>query len=247
MGYTDAKILFEHYLDRSGTDMWFGRRLVDLTEKYAAPLIEASKKIYLWNAARLMGGAAGTLPSGHSERFFSNAPGLPASHTPNQQISDEQYVAMGGFWGHVFYGGTVERTSQAWYRIELASTFQADKEWNFEPNTEMGISENPPAPMDLAPEWLPPILPGLPPWGRHHWRVYLPDEWGLALEHEGRAKSFTVKGIWKRVEWLLAMDRDCDGWDIGDILGEPRIIREYLPTNVDPTPYDSGEWVEHSG
>jgi hypothetical protein len=242
MGYPDAKIFLEHYLDRSGTDMWFGARLVRLVERDANSVIKGSKRAYLWGAAQLMRGEAGCLPSGYHERFLSNAEFIPSWYAPNpHRVSEELFIALGGFWLETFYGGEIKENNS----IRLVSTFRVIKGWNFQPNTEMGFSENPPAPVDLAPEWVFPVLPWIP-WKPHYWRVYFPDEWGLALEEEGRAKSFTVRGIWTRVEEGLAIDLDCDGWDIGDI-PELITIREYLPSSVDPTPYDSGEWFDHQG
>jgi hypothetical protein len=89
---------------------------------------------------------------------------------------------------------------------------------------------------------------------QHYWRVYFPDEWGLALEREGRAQSFTVRGLWTRVERFAIIDRNCDGWDLIDLwcfdLSSPcskrTVIQEYMPSSEDPTPYDSGEWIDYT-
>jgi hypothetical protein len=44
---------------------------------------------------------------------------------------------------------------------------------------------------------------------------------------------------------MLALDTDCNGWDVREIAEEPTIVREYLPTSIDPTFNDSGQWFEY--
>jgi len=43
-------------------------------------------------------------------------------------------------------------------------------------------------------------------------------------------------GWWAREEKLTAVDYNCDGWDFSDIVGEPEVVFENLPLNVDPSP-----------
>jgi hypothetical protein len=120
----------------------------------------------------------------------------------------------------------------------------------------MGLpGENPPARLGMSdwfgvPDWLPrPIIfpPGLFPViiPADPWNVYIPDEWGKALEKEGYAKSFWARGHWIRKEVFMAFDFNCNGWDVGDFLPKrPIITEELLPTSIDPatTPM-SYEWV----
>lgn len=105
------------------------------------------------------------------------------------------------------------------------------------------IPENPPAEFNIAdrigiPRWLPrPVMVHSPVWALleqllginisvapgNPWSVYIPDEWGYVLELEGYATPFLATGCWARNEELLAVDSNCDGWDLGDIVEGPKI------------------------
>jgi hypothetical protein len=256
IGWNDAAIFLDHYLDGTGDTMYFGSRLIRLIERDTASLIEESRTTYLSYAAQQMKGQAGLLPA-HDPKtysdFLSNATGIPTEYAPNPYpISEEVYIALGGIWFKKYYGGTVKKENHSTYRISLLTYFTIDKYWSFRPNMEMypdmdpdEIPENPPAefPRIGIPDWLPrpllfpPILPFpiilITP--ADPWSIYIPDEWGKALEDDGYAASFQVEGRWARYQELLAVDRNCDGWDVSDIVGSPIIIGEWLPTSVDPT------------
>ena len=73
VGWQDARIMFEHWLDGEGETMEFGSRLIRLIERDTAPLIEESRARYLSDAAQLMRGKAGRLPSRSYTSFLSNS------------------------------------------------------------------------------------------------------------------------------------------------------------------------------
>jgi hypothetical protein len=77
----------------------------------------------------------------------------------------------------------------------------------------------------------------------NYWSIYIPDEWGYKLEQQGYATPFLTKGRWAREEELLAVDRNCNGWDIDDIVEGPKITREWLPTSVSSSSSENQEWV----
>jgi hypothetical protein len=248
--------LFEHWLGRTGETMYLGSRLVRLIERDTGSLIKESRQIYLEDAAQLMRGRAGNLPRGYDEDFLSNARGIPTWYAIPYPISEEVFIALGGVWFKRHYRGTVKKENQSTYRISLWTEFAIDKEWTFAPNEEMGLTENPPPEFNLLdtiglPGWLPrPVLVHSPAWALlehllgariplsigNPWSVYIPDEWAYALEQDGYATPFLAKGRWAHQEEFRAVDRNCDGWDVSDIVGEPKIVHELLPTGVDPAP-----------
>jgi len=264
VGWRDTEVLFGHWLGGTGETMYFGSRLVELIERDTASLIEESRKHYLSVAAQQMNGEAGRMPPGHAERFLSNASGIPASYAPNPYpISTEVFIALGGVWFERYYEGTVREETPGKYRISLWTDFSIDKLWSFRPNREMypdldpsEIPENPPAEFNIAdrigiPHWLPrPVLVHSPVWALFEhllgaripiatgnpWSVYIPDEWGYAMEQDGYAAPFKVSGYWGRHEEFLAVDHNCDGWDLGDIVGKPKVTFEMLPLDDDPAP-----------
>jgi len=255
IGWNDAAIFLGHYLDATGETMYFGSGLVRLIERDAAHVIDNKRMEYLSGAARGMGGRAGILPwlSDDQTVFMSNTEGIPTWYASEvYPLSQEVWIALGGFWFDRSYGGKVEEKVQGTYHISLWTVFSVDKRWSFAPNVEMGMTENPPAEFNIAdrigiPGWLPRpyLLPPIFPFPiiipDNAWTLYIPDEWGQALEDDGYAASFWAKGTWARYEQFLAVDHNCDGWDVDDILGEPMIVSEILPTGVDPAPSMSYE------
>jgi hypothetical protein len=170
--------------------------------------------------------------------FLSNAPGIPESYAARvYPISEKTYIATGGFWLNRLYSGTVEERSEGRYHISLMTEFDVNKPYNFDvknveqypPDTDYeDIPLNPPAPFRIP---------------YTNWTVYFPDEWGKALEDEGYAVRFDAKGEWARKELLIAVDRNCDGWDLGDIESGPIIIKAWLPIGVNPSLSKSNVWV----
>ena len=199
-----------------------------------------------------------TDPQDDDTDFMSNTEGVPTWYAPEvYPLSQEAWIALGGFWLDRSYGGTVKKENQSMYHISLWTTFAVDKRWSFAPNIEMGMTENPPAEFNIAdrigvPDWLPRplLLPPIFPFPiiipDNAWTIYIPDEWGQALEDDGYAASYWARGRWARCEEFLAIDRNCNGWDVGDIVVEPMITRELLPTGVDPAPSMSYEWFYRS-
>ena len=166
--------------------------------------------------------------------------------------SEEVHIALGGFHLYRDYAGTVSEDSGGKYHISLWTTFGVEKRWDFQPNAAMGYSAdvpNPPAPLNIAAALerlleMPPFIGLLPRprWdapnrlvspGDNPWIVFIPDEWGLSLETAGLAASFDAKGTWRRCEAIVAVDGDCDGWQVRDIVGKPRVIYEELPVSTD--------------
>jgi RHS repeat-associated protein len=266
VGWDDAQSMFKHWLGDTGQPLYFGSRLVNLIERDTLSLIEESRTEYLSRTAQEMRGQPGRLPPDRNVNFLSNAEGIPASYLSNfdspspYRISEEVYIALGGFPFERTYRGVVTQESQGTYRILLRTDFAANKTWTFAPNTQMypnssidEIPENPPAEFSIAdrigfadwlprPSLIPPFIP-MPSLGGNYWSIYIPDEWGYKLEQQGYATPFLAKGRWAREEELLAVDHNCNGWDIGDIVEGPNITREWLPTSVSPSSSENQEWV----
>ena len=170
------------------------------------------------------------------------------------------FIAIGGVWFNRFYGGFVNEEGGSTYRISLLTTFGIDKWWSFAPNTEMypglnqnEVPENPPAEFSFAeflgiPEWVPrpSWIPNLYLTGHNAWSVFIPDEWAHSLETEGTAKSFWLHGLWARNEEFVAVDLDCNGWSVDEIVQGPVITRELLPTCLDPSTNSALEWINYS-
>jgi hypothetical protein len=271
VGWRDAEVFFDHWLNGNGETMYFGSRLVDLIERDTASLIARSRREYLRHAAQSMRGSGGRMPPDHRRDFLSNSDPefIPDNYAAElYPVSTELFIALGGVWFERDYWGTVKEGGSGRYHISLKTGFFVSKYWSFRPNTEMfpglplnEVPETPPAEFNLAdrigvPGWLPrPVLVRSPAWASlealleasplvghipistgHPWGIYIPDEWGYAMEQDGSANPFMAQGWWTREESFFAIDHACDGWDYGDIVDGPEVTFEMLPLNVDPSP-----------